>query len=116
MFYYTQADLSIERDSRAREADEYQQKVKEKEDKIEDISDKLQALEARINQLREQAESQPNLPTDPLDKAVMEVVDLRGELADAEDEKQRAKTNMLEAEQWIVIFNEQVMQCKILQL
>ena len=101
--------MSIERDSRARESDEYQQKVKEKEEeKIADISDKLQALEARINQLREQAQSQPTLPTDPLDEAVMEVVDLRGELSDAEDEKQKAKTNMLEAEQWIVIVNEQV--------
>ena len=114
MFYYTQADLSIERDSRAREAEKYQQKVKEKEEKIADISDKLQALEDRINQLMEQAQSQPTLPTDPLDEAVMEVVDLRGELADAEDEKQKAKTYMLEAEQWIVIANEQVNAMSIL--
>ena len=36
------------------------------------------------------------------------------ELADAEDEKQKAKTNMLEAEQWIVIANEQVNATSIL--
>ena len=86
----------------------YQQKAKEKEEKIADLTDKLQALEARINQLREQAESQPPLPTDPLDKAVMEVVGLRGELADAEDEKQKAYSLMLEAKQWIKIASEKV--------
>ena len=104
----TQNELSTERDSRVREAEVYQQKVKEKEEKIADLTDKLQALEARINQLREQAESQPTLPTDPLDKAVMEVVDLRGELADAEDEKQKAYSHMLEAKQWIKIASENV--------
>ena len=45
----------------------YQQKVKEKEKKIADLANKLQAQEARINQLREQAESQP---THSLDEAV----------------------------------------------
>ena len=51
--------------------------------KIADLSDKLQALKALINQLREQVEFQPTLPTDPLDKAVMEVIDLTSTLADA---------------------------------
>ena len=45
----------------------YQQKVKEKEEKIADLTNKVQAQEARINQLREQAESQP---THSLDEAV----------------------------------------------
>ena len=88
----------------------YQQKVKEKEEKIADLTNKVQAQEARINQLREQAESQP---TDSLDEAVKKVVRLRGELADAEDEKQKAYSHMLEAKQWIYIASEQVIMCLI---
>ena len=84
----------------------YQQKVKEKEEKIADLTNKLQAQEARINQLREQAESQP---TDSLDEAVKKVVRLRGELADVEDEKQKAYSHMLEAKQWMDIASKQVM-------
>ena len=91
----------------------YQQKVKEKEEKIADLTNKVQAHEARINQLREQAESQPTHSTDPLDKAVKKVVRLRGELADAEDEKQKAYSRMLEAKQWIDIANKQVFMCQI---
>ena len=108
MFLYTQIDLSAERDSRAKEAEVYQQKVKEKEDRIADLTDKLEALDARINQLREQAESQPTLHADQLDEAVMEAVDLRRELADAEDEKQKSLSHMLEAKQWIKSESEQV--------
>ena len=55
----------------------YRKKVKEKEEKIADLTNKLQALPARMNQLREQSEFQPALPTDPLDEAVMKVVGLR---------------------------------------
>ena len=91
----------------------YQQKVKEKEEKIADLTNKLQAQEARINQLREQAESQPTHPTDSLDEAVKKVVGLRGELADTEDEKQKAYSHMLEAKQWIDIASEQVIMCLI---
>ena len=91
----------------------YQQKVKEKKEKIADLTNKVQAHEARINQLREQAESQPTHPTDPLDEAVKKVVLLRGELADAEDEKQKAYSHMLEAKQWIDIASEQVIVCLI---
>ena len=88
----------------------YQQKVKEKEEKIADLTNKVQAQEARINQLREQAESQP---THSLDEAVKKVVRLRGELADAADEKQKAYSHMLEAKQWIDIASEQVIICLI---
>ena len=111
VFLYSQIDLSIECDSSAREAEVYQQKVKEMEEKVIELTDKLVALEARINQLREQAESQPTLPTDPLDKAVIEVVDLRRELADTEDEKRKANSHMLEAKEWTKFAREQVSTC-----
>ena len=94
--------MPIEHESRAREVKDYQQKMKEKKEKIDDLTDKLHSLEAWINQLREQVKSQPTLPTDPLDKAVLEMVDLTGELIDAKEEKQKAFSHMLEAKQWII--------------
>ena len=76
--------------------------MKEKKEKIDDLTYKLKALEARINQLKEQAKSQPTVLTDPLDKAVLEMVNLTGELADAKEEKKKAFSHMLEAKQWII--------------
>ena len=66
--------------------------VREKEEKIAELSDQIQAQEAVINQLMEQATSQATAVSsaDELDKAVMEVVNLRRRVNEAEDEKQKA--------------------------
>ena len=63
--------------------------VREKEVKITELSDQIQAQEAVINQLMEQATSQATA-ADELDKAVMEVVNLRRRVNEAEDERQKA--------------------------
>ena len=74
--------------------------VKEKEEKITELSDQIQAQEAVINQLMEQATSQATAVSsaDELDKAVMEVVNLRRRVNEAEDEKQKAFARVLVAE------------------
>ena len=66
--------------------------VREKEEKIAELSDQIQAQEAVINQLMEQATSQATAVStaDELDKSVMEVVNLRRRVNEAEDEKQKA--------------------------
>ena len=71
--------------------------VREKEEKIAELSDQIQAQEAVINQLVEQATSQATA-ADELDKAVMEVVNLRRRVNEAEDEKQKAFARVLVAE------------------
>ena len=63
--------------------------VREKEEKIAELSDQIQSQEAVINQLMEQATSQATA-ADELDKAVMEVVNLRRRVNEAEDERQKA--------------------------
>ena len=74
--------------------------VREKEEKIAELSDQIQAQEAVINQLVEQATSQATAVSgaDELDKAVMEVVNLRRRVNEAEDEKQKAFARVLVAE------------------
>ena len=74
--------------------------VREKEEKIAELSDQIQAQEAVINQLMEQATSQATAVSsaDELDKAVMEVVNLRRRVNEAEDEKQKAFARVLVAE------------------
>ena len=66
--------------------------VREKEEKIAELSDQIQAQEAVINQLMAQATSQATAVSgaDELDKAVMEVVNLRRRVNEAEDERQKA--------------------------
>ena len=71
--------------------------VREKEVKITELSNQIQAQEAMINQLMEQATSQATA-ADELDKAVMEVVNLRRRVNEAEDEKQKAFERVLVAE------------------
>ena len=97
--------------TKEREVEEYQQKVKEKEEKISDLTEKLQAQETVITQLKEQANSQPTEPTDSLDEpveptdsldeAVIEMMEMTRELADAKSEKQKAYRHMLDARQRI---------------
>ena len=74
--------------------------VREKEEKIAELSDQIQAQEAVINQLMEQATSQATAVSsaDELDKAVMEVENLRRRVNEAEDEKQKAFARLLVAE------------------
>ena len=75
--------------------------VREKEEKIAELSDKIQAQEAVINQLMGQATSQATAVStnaDELDKAVMEVVNLRRRVNEAEDEKQKAFEQVLVTE------------------
>ena len=74
--------------------------VREKEKKIAELSDQIQAQEAVINQLMEQAISQATAVSsaDELGKAVMEVVNLRRRVNEAEDEKQKAFARVLVAE------------------
>ena len=74
--------------------------VREKEEKIAELSEQIQAQEAVINQLMEQATSQATAVSsaDELDKAVMEVVNLRRRVNEAEDEKQKAFARVLVAE------------------
>ena len=66
--------------------------VREREEKIAELSDQIQAQEAVINQLMGQATSQATAVSsaDELGKAVMEVVNLRRRVNEAEDEKQKA--------------------------
>ena len=74
--------------------------VREKEEKIAELSDQIQAQEAVINQLMEQATSQATAVSGAgeLDKAVVEVVNLRRRVNEAEDEKQKAFARILVAE------------------
>ena len=74
--------------------------MREKEEKIAELSNQIQAQEALINQLMEQATSQATAMSsaDELDKAVMEVVNLRRRVNEAEDEKQKAFARVLVAE------------------
>ena len=97
--------LSIKHDSKSREVEDYQQWVKIKDEKIASLNLKLQALEARINQ----AESQHTPSKNQLDKAMMDIVDLRGELEAAENEKHKAHSHLLEARDWIKTENQEVM-------
>ena len=69
--------------------------VREEAEKIAELSEQIQAQEAVINQLREQATSQA---TAELDKAVMEVVNLRRRVNESEYEKQKAFARVLVAE------------------
>ena len=74
--------------------------VREKEEKITELSNQIHAQEAVINQLMEQATSQATAVSraDELDKAVMEVVNLRRRVNEAEDEKQKAFARVFVAE------------------
>ena len=74
--------------------------VREKAEKITELSDQIQAQEAVINQLMGQATSQATAMSsaDELDKAVMEVMNLRRRVNEAEDEKQKAFARVLVAE------------------
>ena len=88
----SQNQTSADCESSTREMEGCQQMVREKEEKIAELSDQIQAQEAVINQLMEQATSQATAVSsaDELDKAVMEVVNLRRRVDEAEEERQKA--------------------------
>ena len=100
IFTCSQNQTSANCESNTREMEGYQQMVREKEEKITELSEQIQAQEAVINQLMEQATSQATAVSsaDELDKAVMEVVNLRRRVNEAEDEKQKAFARVLVAE------------------
>ena len=79
--------------------------MKEKEKRIAYLTSKVQDYEAVIDQLRKHEKAQTS---DTLDNAVMKVADLKLELEDAENEKQKELRHMQEAKQWIQIASEPV--------
>ena len=100
IFTCSQNQASADCESSTREMEGYQQMVREKAEKITELSDQIQAQEAVINQLMGQATSQATAMSsaDELDKAVMEVMNLRRRVNEAEDEKQKAFARVLVAE------------------
>ena len=100
IFKCSQNQTSADCKSSTREMEGYQQMVREKEEKITELSNQIHAQEAVINQLMEQATSQATAVSraDELDKAVMEVVNLRRRVNEAEDEKQKAFARVFVAE------------------
>ena len=79
-------ELSTECESRERDVEAYQQTVKQREQEIASLKRQLEEQEAVIKQ----ASSQPSVPALDLDKSVMEVVQLRTQLSETEEEKQKA--------------------------
>ena len=77
--------LSVEKKSKAKEAEAYQQTVRQKEQEIAKLNSRLQEQEAVIKKQM----SSP-VPSLSVDRSVMEVVELRDLLGKAEEEREKA--------------------------